>query len=96
MFDGIIESITRFIQGQVDQLRTQAVAAIRDRKSAIALTAVGAVLGLFALGVLISAAVAVLGLVLPHWAAALIVGGVLAIATAIVLPLGIRGLQKKS
>jgi MFS family permease len=95
MFEGITEAITRFIQGQVDTLRTQFVTALKDRRTAIAVTAVGAVLALFALGILLSAAVAGLDLVLPNWAALLIVGGVLAIAAAIVLPNGIRGLLSK-
>jgi predicted MFS family arabinose efflux permease len=87
MFEGITDAITRFIQKQVDTLR--------DRRTAIATTAVGAVLGLFALGILLGSAVAGLDLVLPHWASTLIVGGVLAIAAAIVLPIGIRGLMQK-
>src|SRR3982751_5317523 len=100
MFEGITgaitDSITRFIQKQVDTLREQVLGALRDRRTAIVVTAVGSVLALFALGILLGAAIAGLDLVLPHWAAALIVGGVLAIAAAIVLPIGIHGLQNKS
>jgi len=96
MFEGITEAITRFIQKQVDTLREQVLGALRDRRTAIVVTVVGAVLALFALGILLSAAVAGLDLVLPHWAALLIVAGALAIAAAIVLPIGIRGLQNKS
>ena len=95
MFEGITEAITRFIQKQVDGLREQVLGALRERRTAIVVTAVGAVLALFALGILLSAAVAGLDLVLPHWAALLIVGGVLTIAAVIVLPRGIRGLQAK-
>jgi hypothetical protein len=95
MFEGITEAITRFIQKQVETLREQILGALRDRRTAIAVTAVGAVLALFALGILLGAAVAGLDLVLPHWAAALIVGGVVAVAAAIVLPIGIRGLRNK-
>ncbi|HEY4225608.1 MAG TPA: phage holin family protein [Pseudolysinimonas sp.] len=95
MFEGITDAITRFIQGQIDKLRVQVIGALRDRRTAIILTAAGAVLALFALGILLSAAVAGLDLVLPHWAALLIVGGVLVIAAAIVLPRGIRGLLAK-
>jgi hypothetical protein len=91
MFQGIIDAITKFIQGQIDTLREQAVGALRERRAAITVTAVGAVLALFAVGILLTAAVAALDLVLPHWASALIVGGVLAVAAAIVLPIGIRG-----
>ncbi len=95
MFEGITDAITRFIQGQVDTLRTQVVGALKERRTAIAVTAVGAVLALFALGILLAAAVAGLDLVLPHWAAELIVGGALTIAAVIVLPIGIRGLLRK-
>ena len=95
MFEGITDAITRFIQKQVDTLREQVMGALRDRRTAIAVTAVGAVLGLFALGILLAAAIAGLDIVLPHWASALIVGGVLTIATAIVLPIGIRGLRNR-
>ena len=93
MFEGITDAITRFIQKQVDTLREQVVGALRDRRTAIIVTVVGAVLALFALGILLGAAIAGLDLVLPHWASALIVGGVLTIAAAIVLPRGIRGLM---
>ena len=93
MFEGITEAITRFIQKQVDTLREQVLGALRDRRTAIVVTAVGAVLALFALGILLSAAIAGLSLVLPNWVAMLIVGGVLTIAAAIVLPRGIRGLR---
>ena len=93
MFEGITDAITRFIQTQIDKLRAQVIGALRDRRTAIILTAVGAVLALFALGILLSAGVAGLDLVLPHWAALLIVGAVLVIAAAIVLPRGIRGLM---
>ena len=93
MFEGITDAITRFIQKQVDTLREQVVGALRDRRTAIIVTVVGAVLALFALGILLGAAIAGLDLVLPQWASALIVGGVLTIAAAIVLPRGIRGLR---
>jgi hypothetical protein len=95
MFEGITDAITRFIQKQVDTLREQVVGALRDRRTAIIVTVVGAVLALFALGILLGAAIAGLDLVLPQWASALIVGGVLTIAAAIVLPRGIRGLMPK-
>lgn len=95
MFEGITDAITRFIQKQVDTLREQVVGALRDRRTAIAVTAVGAVLALFALGILLGAAVAGLDLLLPHWAALLIVGGALTVAAAIVLPIGIRGLRNR-
>ena len=95
MFEGITDAITRFIQKQVDTLREQVVGALRDRRTAIIVTVVGAVLALFALGILLGAAIAGLDLVLPHWASALIVGGALTIAAAIVLPRGIRGLMPK-
>jgi peptidoglycan/LPS O-acetylase OafA/YrhL len=95
MFEGITDAITRFIQARIDELRAQVVGALRDRRTAIIVTAVGAVLALFALGILLSAAVQGLDTVLPPWASALIVGGVLAVAAAIVLPLGIRRLLAK-
>jgi uncharacterized membrane protein YidH (DUF202 family) len=95
MFEGITEAITRFIQKQVDTLREQVIGALRDRRTALAVTAVGAVLALFALGILLSAAVAGLERMLPDWAALLIVGGALTIAAAIVLPIGIRGLLRR-
>lgn len=95
MFEGITDAITRFIQKQVDGLRAQVLGALRDRRTALIVTAVGAVLALFALGLLLGAAVAGLDLVLPHWASTLIVGGGLALAAVIVLPIGIRGLRPK-
>jgi hypothetical protein len=96
MFQGIIDAITKFIQGQVDTLRESVVGALRERRTAITVTAVGAVLALFAIGILLTAAVAALDLALPHWASTLIVGGALAVAAAIVLPIGIQGFKKAS
>jgi predicted MFS family arabinose efflux permease len=94
MFEGITDAITRFIQKQIDSLKEQAVGALRDRRTAIVVTLVGTVLALFALGILLGAAIAGLDLVLPHWASTLIVGGVLAASALILLPIGIRGLRR--
>ncbi len=52
--------------------------------------AAGAVTGLYGIGFVLAAITAALALVMPWWAAALIVGGVLVIAGAIALQLGLK------
>jgi predicted MFS family arabinose efflux permease len=94
MFRGISEAIERFTQARIAELRAQAAATVRRARPGATVTAVGAVLALFALGILLGAAIAGLDLVLPHWLSMLLVGGVLAVAAAILLPVGIAKLRR--
>ena len=58
------------------------------------LAAVGAVLAIVSLGLLATLAVALISLALPLWAAAAITLGVFAVAAAVSLVIGIRGVQR--
>ncbi len=78
----IIRSEVRLAKAEVREESAKAI-------SAGTLLGAGAVVGLYALGFLIAAGVAALALVLPWWAAALIVGAVLAGAAAVMVNLGL-------
>jgi hypothetical protein len=62
--------------------------------SGAVLLAVGAVLGLFAVGFLLATAAAVLATVLPTWSALLLVGGALLVGTGIATAVGLSILRR--
>jgi hypothetical protein len=90
----IIQDITASLRDIVRLEMRLAVSEIRESivnmRAGLMLAAVGAVAALYAVGVLILAAVYGLSLVVPAWAAALIVGAVLAAAGGGAIMLGMK------
>jgi uncharacterized membrane protein YqjE len=91
-FAGVIQDIIQNVQDIVrSEVRLAKAEITNESKKAAragAVLAAGAVLGLYALGFLLLAAVYGLSLALPAWAAALIVGAVIAVIAAIMIIAG--------
>jgi uncharacterized membrane protein YqjE len=89
----IVEGVRSLIRKEVELAKIELTDALSVRAKGIALMATAAVLGLFALGFLAAGGAAALDLVLPRWAAELIVGGVFLVLMLIFLLVG-RGAMK--
>jgi uncharacterized membrane protein YqjE len=89
----IVEGMRSLIRKEVELAKIEITEALSVRAKGIAFMAVAAVLGLFALAFLAAGGAAALDLVLPRWAAELIVGGVFLVLMLIFLLVG-RGAMK--
>lgn len=95
LFSRLSDQISKLFETEIALLKAKAIEVGTRAGAAVAVLAVAGVLALFALGTLIWAAVAALTLVLPEWAAALIVAGILLVIVAICAFLGL-GLLKRA
>lgn len=84
------------VRGEIEQLKRELITKAAQAGIGIGLLAAAATILLFALGVFIAAAILGLAVVLPAWAAALIVGGVLVIIAVILVLIGIASLKRSS
>lgn len=86
--------VRELVKGEIDLLKTEIIAKLKILGVGAGLL-VGAVLVLmFFIGVLLTAAILALSLVMPGWLAALVVAFVLLIAIAILALVGIRTVKK--
>jgi len=90
----IVRDLQEIIRSEVRLARTEIGEEIGKAKSAGMALAMAAVTGLFGLAFLLLAAVYALALVLPNWAAALIVGGVMALIAAVSLGTGKKRMKE--
>ncbi len=88
LIKALIQQVRTLLRQELTLARAEVSESVGQVGTAVAMMAVGAILGLAALVVLLFAAVYGLGLVLPMWASALIVGAVVAL---IALFLVLRG-----
>ncbi|WP_341953363.1 phage holin family protein [Salinibacterium sp. TMP30] len=82
------------VRGEIESLKTEIVGKLKNAGIGIGLFVGAAFVALFALMVLIAAAILGLAEVLPAWAAALIVAGVLLIITAVLVMIGVNLVKK--
>jgi len=82
------------VRGEIESLKKEMLAKLASAGIGIGLFAGAAFVALFALMVLIAAAILGLAEVLPAWAAALIVAGVLLIITAVLVLIGVALVKK--
>jgi len=82
------------LRGELDSLKHEITEKLKHAGIGIGLLAGAGVFAFFAVLVLIAAAVLGLATVLPAWAAALIVGGVILIIAGILVAIGLRSLKK--
>jgi len=85
----IVANAQGIIRSEVKLAKTELREQAQKALNAGTMLGVGAVVGLYGLGFLLAAAVAALALVVPWWVAALIVGGVLAIASGALVSVGL-------
>jgi prepilin signal peptidase PulO-like enzyme (type II secretory pathway) len=86
--------IVDLLKAELNHLKAEFAEKAKYAAVGIGLLAVAALLLFFALGVLIAAAILGLAVVLPAWAAALIVFGVLVVVAVVLALVGIRSFTK--
>lgn len=94
LFADLSTQISALVRQEVQLAKTEITTKIGGMAKGAAALAVAAFLGIAAFFVLLLAAVYALSLVLPGWAAALIVAGVLLVIAAIAAFIGIGTLKK--
>jgi uncharacterized membrane protein YqjE len=77
------EDVRGLVQSEIDLAKAEVRDKVKTQGKGAALAGVAAVLALFALVALLIAAILALDIVMPAWAAALVVGGVLLLLAAI-------------
>ena len=85
--------VTDLVKGEIDQLKAELVVKLKALGVGAGIIAGAVVIVLFAVGVLLTAAVLALALVMPGWLAALIVAVLLIIAAGFVGLIGYRRLK---
>ncbi|KQR23723.1 hypothetical protein ASF79_00170 [Agreia sp. Leaf335] len=86
--------LVNLVKDEIEGLKREITSRLSKLGVGAALFVVAALLGFFALAVLIAAAVLGLATVFEPWAAALIVAGVLLIIVAILVLVGVRSIKK--
>ncbi|TQL40371.1 putative superfamily III holin-X [Homoserinimonas aerilata] len=80
--------VTELVTAEIEQLKAELVAKLKALGIGAGLLAGAAIVLMFMIGVLLTAAVLALSLVMPGWAAALVVAGVLLLVAAILAWVG--------
>src|SRR5690554_6567890 len=89
-------TVIDLVKAEIEQIKNELLTKLKQLGIGAALFALAASILFFALGVFVAAAVLGLAVVLPGWAAALIVGGVLLLLGAGVVFIGMNQLSKGS
>jgi len=91
----VVDGVRSLIRKEVELVRIEMTEAAAVRARGVAMMAAAAVFGLFALGFIAAGGSAALDLVLPRWAAHLIVAGVFVVIALIAFLVG-RGAMKNA
>ena len=86
--------VTELVQREIELVKVEVTTKLKALGKGSALLVTAAVVLLFMIGVLLTSAVFALSLVIPGWAAALVVAGALLIIAAILAWIGYRILKK--
>lgn len=86
--------VSELVRGELELAKTELAAKGKRAGVGAGLAGAGGVVALFGVGALVAAAIAALALVLPVWAAALIVGAVLLIVAGTLALLGRNNLRR--
>ena len=86
--------VTDLVQREIELVKTEVTEKLRALGKGSGLLAGAAVVALFMIGVLLTSAVLALSLVMPGWAAALVVAGILLVIAAVLGLIGYRVLKK--
>jgi uncharacterized membrane protein YqjE len=86
----VIRNVQEIVRSEVRLAKTEIREEAAKAKSATLLLSAGAVTAIFAILFLLLTIVHTLALVMPSWAAALIVGAALAVVASVMLPAGVR------
>jgi hypothetical protein len=93
VFSSIVDGVRTLFRQQLELAKIEAGEAVAVRAKGAGLMGAAGVIGLFAVGFVAAAASAALDLVLPTWAALLIVGAFFAIIMAVLLLAGRRAIR---
>jgi len=86
--------LTDLVRNEIERLKQELIASAKHAGIGVGILAAAAALLFFALGVFIAAAILGLATVLPAWASALIIGGVLVLLAALCVLIGVNQLKK--
>lgn len=90
----IMDGVRNLIRQEVELAKIEITEALAEKGKGVGLMVAAAVMALFALGFIALAGSAALDLVLPRWAANLIVASVFVVITAILLMVGRKALKQ--
>ena len=90
VLQNIVRNVQEIVRSEVRLAKTEIREEVGKAKSSVSLLGVGAVTAIFAVLFLLLTTDRALALVLPEWAAALIVGAALALAAGVMLTAGVR------
>jgi len=90
IFQDTIRNVQEIVRSEVRLAKTEIREEVVKAKASAILIGAGAVTGIFAALFLLFTAVYALALVIPNWAAALIVGVGLAVAAAVMITTGLK------
>ena len=93
LFSALHRSLLDVLRAELETLAGDLSSSGRRLGSALSLLAIAAVVAVVFVGVLVLAAILALALVLPLWASALVIAGVLALTMAILGAVGLRRLR---
>lgn len=90
VFHDILHNVQEIVRSEVRLAKTEIREEAVKAKSSVALLGVGAVAAIYAALFLLLVIVYALALVMPNWAAALIVGAALALVATLTLTVGVK------
>jgi uncharacterized membrane protein YqjE len=94
LLQGIIHNVQDIVRSEVRLAKTEIREEAIKAKASLLLLGAGAVTGLFAILFLLLMIVSALALIVPNWAAALIVAVALAVVAGVMLAGGVKSFQK--
>ena len=93
VFQDIIRNVQEIVRSEVRLAKTEILEEVAKAKSGTLMLGAGIIAALFATALLLLMVVYALTLVVPSWAAALIVGGLLAVVASVMIAAGMRQLN---
>ena len=93
VFQDIVRNVQEIVRSEVRLAKTEILEEVAKAKSGTLMLGAGVIAALFATAFLLLMAVYALALVVPNWAAAFIVGGLLAAVASVMVAAGMRQLN---
>ena len=90
----IIRNVQEIVRSEVRLAKTEIREEVVKTKASLVLLGAGALTGFFAILFLLLMIASALASVMPNWAAALVVGGALAVAAGVMLMGGLKSFQR--
>ena len=94
LLQDIIRNVQEIVRSEVRLAKTEIREEAAKTKASLVLLGAGALTGFFAILFLLLMIASALALVMPNWAAALVVGAALAVAAGVMLTGGVKSFQR--